>query len=247
MKLLSIIRIVENRDALDLSHRILQMCGQIFRYAIATSRAEHDISASLRGALRTRKKIHHARLQERELPEFLSELESYKGFLQTKLALKLLLITFVRTIELRGAKWEEIDFEKCEWRIPAERMKMRELHLVPLSRQAIAILNELKKITGNFEYIFPHINNPKRCMSENTLIYAIYRLGYHSRTTAHGFRATASTILNENGFHPDVIERQLAHTERNKVRASYNHAQYLPERCKMMQWWADYIDKVSMH
>ena len=199
----------------------------------------------MRGALKTPVTKHHAYLKAADLPEFLKKLEAYDGALQTKLALRFLLLTYVRTIELRGAEWPEIDFDKAEWRIPAERMKMKELHIVPLSRQAVAVLRELQKHTGNRQYLFPNQHNPVSFMSENTMLYALYRMGYHSRTTGHGFRSTASTILNENGFMPDVIERQLAHCERNKVRAAYNHAQYLTERRKMMQWWADYIDGVT--
>lgn len=143
---------------------------------------------------------------------------------------------------MRGAKWEEIDFEKEEWRIPKERMKMLEPHIVLLSNQAIDVLKTLHLLTSSSEFLFPNCNNPTTYMSQNTMLYALYRMGYHSRTTIHGFRATASTILNENGFAPDVIERQLAHAERNQVRASYNHAQYLPERRKMLQWWGNYIE-----
>jgi integrase len=153
-----------------------------------------------------------------------------------------LLLTFVRTTELRAAKWGEINFEKGEWRIPPERMKMKALHIVPLAHQVVAVLKEVKKLTGQWEYVFPNMHKPTGCMSANTMIFALYRMGYHSKATGHGFRSTASTILNENGFQPDVIERQLAHAENNEVRAAYNHAQYLPERRKMMQWWADYLD-----
>ena len=245
-ELLAVLRLIETRGAIDIAHRVLQTCGQIFRYAIATGRAESDISADLRGALKTRKKENYSRLETKELPEFLSKLEEYDGELQTKLALKFLLLTFVRTGELRGARWEEIDFAKKEWRIPAERMKMRELHIVPLSAESLEILKELQIINGHKEHLFPNRNKPMTFISENTLLYAIYRMGYHLRTTVHGFRATASTILNEHGFKPDVIERQLAHCERNKVRASYNHAQYLPERREMMQWWADYLDNINI-
>jgi integrase len=156
-----------------------------------------------------------------------------------------LLHTFVRTNELRGALWTEIDWDKAEWRIAAERMKMKEQHIVPLSLQAISVLRQLEKITGNRLYLFPNQHNPAMFMSENTILFALYRMGYHSRATGHGFRSTASTILNENGFGADVIERQLAHNERNSVRAAYNHAQYLPERRQMMQWWADYLDEVA--
>ena len=243
-ELLAVLRLIETRGAIDIAHRVLQTCGQVFRYAVATGRAERDISADLRGALKTRKKQNYSRLEAKELPEFFSKLEEYDGELQTKLALKFLLLTFVRTGELRGARWEEIDFKKKEWRIPAERMKMRELHIVPLSTQSLDVLKELQIINGQKDYLFPNRNKPMTFISENTLLYAIYRMGYHLRATVHGFRATASTILNEHGFKPDVIERQLAHCERNKVRASYNHAQYLPERREMMQWWGNYLDKL---
>jgi integrase len=157
--------------------------------------------------------------------------------------LQLLILTFVRTGELRGAKWEEINFETKEWHIPAERMKMKEKHIVPLSKQVLKILKQIRSLHFNETFVLPSHINPNKFISENTLLYAIYRMGYHSRTTAHGFRGTASTILNEKGFNSDIIERQLAHGERNAVRAAYKHAQYLPERKKMMQWWADYLDK----
>jgi integrase len=244
-EILSMLREVESRGVLDTAKRVMQACGQIFMYAIATGRTERNPVPDLRGALKTPVTQHHAYLKAADLPEFLKKLEAYDGALQTKLALRLLLLTYVRTIEIRGAQWPEIDFDKAEWRIPAERMKMKELHIVPLSRQAVAVLRELQKHTGNRQYLFPNQHNPISFMSENTMLYALYRMGYHSRTTGHGFRSTASTILNENGFMPDVIERQLAHGERNKVRAAYNHAQYLPERRKMMQWWANYLDSVE--
>ena len=244
-ELLTVLRLIEARGAIDIAHRALQTCGQIFRYAIATGKAERDISGDLRGALKTRKKENYSHLKANELPEFLDKLQKYDGDLQTKLAFKLLMLTFTRTGEIRGARWEEIDFERKEWRIPAHRMKMGELHIVPLSTQAIEVLKELHPINDQREHLFPIRNKPMTFISENTLLYAIYRMGYHSRTTVHGFRATASTILNEHGFKPDVIERQLAHSERNKVRASYNHAQYLPERREMMQWWGDYLDNVK--
>ena len=241
-QLLATLRTIESRGAIDLAHRAHQVCGQIFRYAIATGRAIRDVSSDLRGALKTRGITHHAKLEAAELPEFLSKLEDYDGGLQTKIGLKLMLLTFVRTTELRGARWEEFYLDKQEWRIPAERMKMRDPHIVPLSTQALALIQELKLLTGHSKHLFPNRNKPQAFISENTFLYALYRMGYHSRATTHGFRGTASTILNEHGFRPDVIERQLAHAERNKVRASYNSAQYLPERRSMMQWWANYLD-----
>ncbi|MFL5341684.1 MAG: tyrosine-type recombinase/integrase [Gemmataceae bacterium] len=243
-ELLSAMRKVEERGA-DIAHRVLQICGQIFSYAVITQRATNNPAASLRGALTPWVKTNHAYIKPNELQDYLKNLEAYAGALQTKLAMKFLLLTFVRTGELRGAAWSEIDFDKAEWRIPAERMKMKDPHIVPLSRQAIAILKELQPITGQWRFVFPNQHKPSGHMSENTILYALYRMGYHSRATGHGFRSTASTVLNENGFPPDVIERQLAHSERNSVRAAYNHAQYLPERRKMMQWWADYLDEVA--
>jgi integrase len=244
-EVLATLRVIESRGALETARRMMQICGKIFMYAIATGRAERNPVPDLRGALKTPVVKHHSFLQASDLPAYLGKLEEYDGSLQTKLALRLLLLTFVRTTELRGAQWTEIDWDKAEWRIPAERMKMRELHIVPLSRQAIAVLRELEKHSGDRQYVFPNGHKPAAFMSENTMLYALYRMGYHSRATGHGFRSTASTILNEHGFRADVIERQLAHGERNSVRAAYNHAQYLPERREMMQWWADYLDKVA--
>jgi len=243
-EVLAVLRVVEGRGALDTEQRVMQTCGQIFMYAIATGRAERNPVPDLRGALKTPVTKHHSYLRAADLPDFLRRLDAYDGSIQTKLALRFLLLTFVRTNELRAAEWTEIDFDRAEWRIPGERMKVREQHLVPLSRQAVALLRELQKHTGNRQFLFPNQHNLKTFMSENTMLYALYRMGYHSRTTGHGFRSTASTILNEHGFQPDVIERQLAHCERNKVRAAYNNAQYLAERRRMMQWWAQYLDEV---
>jgi integrase len=155
------------------------------------------------------------------------------------------LLTFVRTTELRGALWQEINFDKAEWRIPASRMKMKDPHIVPLSTQAITVLRELQKHSGNREHVFPNHQRPTKCMSENTMLFALYRMGYHSRATGHGFRATASTILYENGYTEDLVERQLAHAKRNKVRAAYDHAQFIEPRRKMMQWWGNYLDGMA--
>ena len=241
--LLLALRKIESRDALYVAHKTLQTCGQIFRYAIATGRTDRDISIDLRGALKSKKRINYTYLEEKDLPQFFTKLESYNGEPQTKLALKLLVLTFTRTTEVRGAKWSEIDFDKREWRIPAERMKMRVMHIVPLSAQSISILRELYNINGHREYLLPNRNRPSTFIGENTMLYSIYRMGYQSRTTVHGFRATASTVLNEKGFSSDAIEKQLAHVEKDKIRASYNHAQYLPERREIMDWWGGYIQK----
>jgi len=241
-EVLAMLRKVEGRGTLDTARRVMQICRKVFMYAIATGRAVRNPVPDLQGALKTPVVKHHAYLKASELPEYLQKLEAYHGDTLTKLALRFLLLTFVRTNELRGARWAEIDWDHAEWRIPAERMKMKQLHIVPLSNQSITVLRELQQHSGKREYIFPNQQNSQKCMSENTMIYALYRMGYHSRATGHGFRSTASTILNENGFIGDVIERQLAHCERDTVRAAYNHAQYLPERRRMMQWWADYLE-----
>ena len=244
-EVLAMLRVIEGNGTLETVRIVKQMCGQVFMYAIATSRAERNPVPNLQGALKTPIGKHHAYLKADELPAYLERLEAYQSTPQIKLALKFLLLTFVRTIELRTARWADIDFDKAEWRIPAERMKMKELHLVPLSHQAIAVLRELQKYSGHWQWVFPSPHRPINFMNENALINALHRMGYKSKATGHGFRATASTILNEHGFAPDVIERQLAHSERNGVRRAYNHAEYLPERRKMMQWWADYLDGVE--
>lgn len=250
-ELLSALRILEKEGKRDLAHRQLQHCSQIFRYAIATGRADFDITTNLKGALQPVKSRGLAYLPEKELPAFLRKLEhydtEYRGALLTKLAFKLLILTFVRSGEIRGAKWDEINWEKAQWKIPAERMKMKDPHIVPLAKQSIEILKQIRLISGHSlsGYIFPSQNDPRKTMSENTFLRAIDVMGYKGQTTGHGFRSTASTILNEYGFRRDVIERQLAHAERDTVRAAYNHAEYLPERAKMMQWWADYVSEAT--
>jgi integrase len=235
---------IEKRNALDVASRILQRVSSVYRYAIQTGRATYNPAADLAGSLKTRKVTHRAALSRAELPQFLTKLSAYDGRPETRLALQLIVLTFVRSHELRGARWEEFDFDRAEWRMPASRMKMSAEHIVPLSHQSIAILDELKALTGRYDLVFPNQNNLTRPMSENTLLYALYRMGYHQRATVHGFRATASTILHEMGFRADVIERQLAHAERNKVRVAYHRSEYLEDRRKMMQVWADYLDGV---
>jgi integrase len=210
-EVLAMLRVVEDKGTLETAQRGMQICAQIFMYAIATGRAVRNPVPDLRGALQSPVVKHRSYLKESELPAYLEKLEAYNGEPQTKLALRFLLLTFVRTGELRAAQWSEIDWDKAEWRIPAERMKIKEQHIVPLSSQAIVVLRELQKHSGHRQYVFPNQHNPATFMSENTILYALYRMGYHSRATGHGFRSTASTILNEHGFHADVIERQLAH------------------------------------
>jgi integrase len=244
-ELLDALRAIEKRGALEIARKTLVTAGQVFRYAIATGGAKSDPTRDLRGALETRETRHYSALSRADLPEFLQKLAAYDGNLLTKHAIRLLLLTFVRTGELRGATWPEFDIGRAEWRIPAERMKMGEEHIVPLSHQALVALEEIRRLSGNREHVFPNEHHPLRCMSENTILFALYRMGYRGRATGHGFRATASTILNEIGFRADVIERQLAHAERNKVRKAYNRAEYLPERRAMMQQWADLLDELA--
>lgn len=237
---------IERRGAYDLAHRVMQVAGQVFRYGVATGRCKRDPTGDLRGALTPHKPKHQAAVHPEELPHLLRAIDGYEaiGDRQTRLALELLSMTFTRTAELIGAEWKEVDLDAAIWAIPAERMKMRAEHIVPVSRQALAILAELKQMAGESRYVFPGRNRDKP-MSNNTMLFVLYRLGYKGKMTGHGFRAVASTILNEQGYNPDVIERQLAHCERNEVRGAYNRAEYLPQRAKMMQEWSDYLDKLK--
>jgi integrase len=246
LELLETIRKIEARGAYDLAHRVLQVCGQVFRYGIATGRCTRNLSTDLRGALTPHVKKHQSAVRPEELPELLRAIAKYDetGDKQTRLALQLLAQTFVRTNELIGAEWTEFDLDNALWIIPAGRMKMKAEHVVPLARQALVILSELKEISGGSRFVFPGRNRDKP-ISNNTMLFALYRMGYKGKMTGHGFRAVASTILNETGFKPDVIERQLAHCERNEVRGAYNRAEYLPERKRMMQHWADYLGSIE--
>jgi integrase len=246
-ELLKAIEVIENRGAHELAHRVLQVAGQVFRYGIITSRCSRDPSADLKGALTPVQKTHQAAVKPEEMGDLIQAINRYDqvGTLQTKLGLQLLCLTFVRTSELIGAVWDEIDWSNALWMIPAARMKMKTDHHVPLAKQTIALLEQVQAIAGESRYLFPGVN-PCKTMSNNTMLFALYRLGYKGKMTGHGFRAVASTILNEQGYRADVIERQLAHTERNAVRAAYNRAEYLPERRKMMQDWADYIESLGL-
>jgi integrase len=241
-ELLSALRAIEVRGTIESAHKVARACGQVFRFAIAAGRCDRNPAADLRGALKAKPKAKPmAALAGDELPALLKGIEGYDGDVQTRLALKLLALTFVRTNELRSAAWKEIDLDKAEWTIPAERMKTKAPHHVPLARQAVEAFRQLKALNGQRELVFPG-RRPTQPMSKNTILFALYRLGYHSRMTAHGFRAIASTALNELGYRPDVIERQLAHAEKNAVRAAYHRSQYLEERKAMMQQWADHLD-----
>lgn len=242
--LLAALRTIEAKGKHETATRTKQRVGQVMRYAIATGRAERDITADLRGALAPVPTKNRAAITDPvQVGELLRAIGGYQGEPATTAALKLAPLTFVRPGELRGAEWREFNLKGAEWRIPGERMKMGDAHIVPLSSQAVEILTGLHLLTGNGKLLFPSLRSRERPMSENTLNAALRRLGYTTeQMTAHGFRAMASTLLNEQGFPPDVIELQLAHAERNKVRAAYNRAQRLEERRKMMQAWADYLD-----
>ncbi len=246
-ELLAVIRRIESRGAIETARRQLQKCGQIFRYAVACGLAERDPASDLRGALAPTLSKHHASQTEpKAVAELLRSIEGYKGSFVVLCALKLAPMLFVRPGELRHAEWVEIDLDAKEWRIPAHKMKMREQHIVPLSRQAVEILRELHPLTGSGKYVFPSIRTPARPMSENTVNAALRRMGYtKDEMTGHGFRSMASTLLNEQGWNRDAIERQLAHAERDNVRAAYNFAEHLPERRKMMQAWADYLEALK--
>lgn len=243
-ELLKLLRRIEERGANETAHRTKQRAGQVFRYAIATARAKHDPTADLRGALAPVVSTSRAAITDpAKVGELLRAIDGYSGSLIVRCALKLAPLAFVRPGELRKAEWLEFDLDAAVWRIPAGKMKMREEHIVPLPVQAVAILRELQPLTGRGQYLFTSRRSKARMMSENTVNAALRTMGFDKDTmTGHGFRAMASTRLNEMGWAPDVIERQLAHAERNKVRAAYNRAQYLDERTRMMQAWANYLD-----
>ena len=260
LELLNVIRKVESqkitrgegklkrRGGTEVSHRVLQTASSIFNYAIVTERMATNPAYPLRDgrALKPHKAKNYPTITAKELPEFLQRLDEAKTTLQNKLAIRLMLLTFVRTGELRKSTWNDVDLEAKEWRLRAEITKMRDEHIVPLSKQAIELFRELHKISGHREFLFPPQQHRKHMlMSENTINMVIKRMGYEGKMVGHGFRALASTTLNELGYPPDVIERQLAHAERNKIRAAYNRAEYLPQRRKMMLEWADYIDKIA--
>lgn len=243
-ELLALLKRVEERGAIETTHRVQQNCGQVFRYAVATGRAESDPSRDLRGALTPWKPEHYLTLTDaRDVGRLLRDIEAYEGGFITKCAMKLSPLLFVRPGELRRAQWSEINFDAAEWRIPAAKMKDRVMHIVPLARQAVNILRDLHPLTGASSWVFPGIRTNGEPMSENTVNAALRRLGYdRTMITAHGFRGMASTLLHECGWPSDVIERQLSRAERNAVKAAYNHAEHLPARRKMMQAWADHLD-----
>jgi integrase len=246
-ELVAMTKAIEKRGARDIAKRALETTGQVFRYAIAHGYATRNPASEIRPSdvLKSARKVNYARVDARELPELLRAIEVYQGTHVTRLALKLMTLTFVRTSELIGAKWTEFDVEAARWDIPAERMKMRTPHIVPLARQAVDLLETLRTLTGESEWLFPGDRNAKKPMSNNTILKALERMGYKGRMTGHGFRGLASTILHEQGFNHEHIELQLAHAPRNAVSAAYNHALYLEPRTRMMQDWADFLERTQ--
>lgn len=247
-QLLKILQDIENRGAETVALNVRQWSSAIFRFAVSTLRADSDPAAALKGAIVRPPTKHSRALSHDELKALVLDINGYAGYRTTVIGLHLLLLTFVRTIELRSSRWSDIDLDKSEWRVPAGRMKSRKEHIVPLSRQSVELIKELKTLTGGRDYLFPNYRQPSKFMCATTINRALERLGYAGRDglgfAAHGFRSTASTMLNEAEFRGDAIERQLAHHDRNKTRASYNRAEYLPERRRMMQQWADYVDQL---
>ena len=245
LDVVKVIKAIEARGAVDIAKRAYQTIGAICRYAVAHGLMDRDPTRDVKPSdiLISRRSTNYARVDVKELPELLRAVEAYQGTSTTRMALKLMALTFVRTGELIAARWTEFDLSEAVWRIPAERMKMRTEHIVPLSRQAIETLQTLQVISGNAELLFPGDRNRKKPISNNTLLKALERMGFKGRMTGHGFRGLASTVLHENGFDHAHIEVQLAHQERNRISASYNHALYLKQRTVLMQWWADYLDQ----
>ncbi|CNI24866.1 MULTISPECIES: tyrosine-type recombinase/integrase [Yersinia] len=245
LEILETLRKLEKRGVLDKMRKIRQACSQTFRYAIVTGRAENNPASELAGALAVQKHTHYPHLLANELPAYLNALNAYSGSTVTRIATRLLMLTGVRTTELRAAEWLEFDLDKAVWEVPTARMKMRRPHLVPLSEQVLALLRQLHEITGRFKLVFPGRNDSLKPMSEASINQVIKRIGYHGKATGHGFRHTMSTILHEQGFNTAWIETQLAHVDKNSIRGTYNHAQYLDGRREMLQWYADYMDSLE--
>jgi integrase len=241
------VKSIEGRGVGDLARRALETTGQIFRFGIAHGYTKRNPASEIKPSdiLRPTKKNNLARIDAKDLPGLLRAIEVYQGSHVTRLAIKLMALTFVRTTELIGAKWEEFDMEARRWNLPAERMKMDTPHIVPLAAQAIEVLEMLRTLTGDSEFLFPGDRTPEKTMSNNTILMALKRMGYQGRMTGHGFRGLASTILHEKGYEHEHIELQLAHAPRNAVSAAYNHALYLEPRAKMMQDWADFLEQTQ--
>ncbi len=246
-EIVKMVKAVQDRGKVDIARRALETTGQIFRYAVAHGLATRNPAAEIKPSdiLKSRQKVNHARVDAKELPALLRAIEVYQGKHVTRLAMKLMAMTFIRTAELIGGRWDEIDWEAKRWNIPKERMKMKTSHIIPLSTQAIEVLGLLRTITGGGELLFPGDRSPKKPMSNMTILEALKRMGYDGTMTGHGFRGLASTILHEQGYAHEHIELQLAHTQRNAVSAAYNHALYLDGRSRMMQAWSDYLEQTQ--
>ncbi|RQR90949.1 MULTISPECIES: phage integrase central domain-containing protein [unclassified Burkholderia] len=246
-ELLEIVRTVESRGVRETAKRVLQRSRAVFQYGIMTGRCSRNPAADIDAETVLKKGPgvqHMARVKATEIPQLMRDIEGYQGDLVTRLALRFMALTFVRTKEMIRAEWSEFDEAAAEWRIPAERMKMRDPHIVPLSRQALDVLAELRQINSQHRFVFYSVQG-RGPISNNTMLYALYRMGYKSRMTGHGFRGLAATALRELGYSRDVVERQMAHAERNQVTAAYVHAEYLPERRQMMQAWGDQLDRLK--
>jgi len=234
---------VQKRGALDIASRLRQRCSSVFKFGMVLGACDRDPAEPLKIVMTPPTKGHFAALEAKEMPAFLKAVNTYNFQAQTRLAMRLLMLTFVRTTELINARWDEIDLEEEIWNIPAERMKEKRAHFVPLSKQSLQCLEELQALTGRCDLLFPKRGTAREPMSNSTILRVIERVGYKGRMTGHGFRSVASSVLNESGkFDFDAIERQLSHEDRNDIRAAYNRAKYIDERRRMMQWWADKID-----
>ncbi|EML6581566.1 tyrosine-type recombinase/integrase [Klebsiella aerogenes] len=245
LELLNVLKKMEERGATEKAKKVRQRCGEVFRYAIVTGRAEYNPAPDLTSAMQGHESKHYPFLTIEELPAFFKALAGYSGSELVVLAARLMIITGVRTGELRGALWSEIYTDKGLWEISAERMKMRRPHIVPLSVQALEIIEKIRAMTGNFHLMFPGRNDPSKTMSEASINQVFKRIGYTGRVTGHGFRHTMSTVLHEQGYNTAWIETQLAHLDKNAIRGTYNHAQYLDGRREMLQWYADYMDSLE--
>lgn len=245
--LVAMLKTIEARGAMDIAKRAHETTAQIFRHALAHGKSRRNPAVDFKPGdfLKSHKPENYARIDAAELPQLLRKMEAYQGTPTTRLAMKLMAFTFVRTGELIGARWSEFNLDAARWDLPAERMKMRTPHTVPLSPQAVEVIRILQTVTGSRELLFPGERDHAKPMSNNTILKALERMGYKGRMTGHGFRGIASTVLHEHGFDHAHIELQLAHMERNAVSASYNHALYLPQRAKMMAWWGDYLDGLT--
>ena len=241
---LEVVKRIEKRGALEIARQVLQRINSVFRYAVQTGKATYNPAADMQGVLKARKTVHRPALSREEMPEFMRTLAQADIDITTKAALRFTILTAARSGETRGATWDEINLDTALWRIPGKRMKMDNPHNVPLSTQAVAILEQMGRLHGREGLIFPG-RDGMRPLSENTMLYALYRMGYHSRATVHGFRAVFSTIANESNFDGDIIEKALAHEQRNKVRAAYHRSEYLEQRRGLMQWWGDLLQEME--